>query len=443
MKKRTKLVALLMGMVLAMGSMTACGGGDSNSGNTSDAGNSGETQEAGTTGEKKKVELTVWVPQEEQSDYSAVDSKYGTDLAKYMIDQFNASQEQFNVKATIKPCGEDQAYSELSKDATAGADVFMFASDQLGSLVSDKIILPLAGTEDMVANNSEKAVETVTVDGQVYGVPFTPNTWFMYYDKSKYTEDEIKSLDTMMAKDIKDTPYNFSLTAGNGWYNGSFFYTAGCTVFGEDGTKLDECNFNDKNGLAAGEAMLNLVTNKKFLLEDGNGVALANIKKGKLAAMCSGTWDAAAVKEALGDNYAAAKLPTLKIGGEDKQLLTNGGYKCIGVNASSKEPAAAQALALWLGGEQCQQDRYAARGYTPTWKTVTESEEVKADVASVALLEQIEFSYGTPSDPKFSSNFWTPMEALGNGMCNGEVTKDNLQKELDSVVENITKDLAN
>ena len=43
------------------------------------------------------------------------------------------------------------------------------------------------------------------------------------------------------------------------------------------------------------------------------GVALANIKKGKLAAMCSGTWDAAAVKEALGDNFGAAQLPTITI----------------------------------------------------------------------------------------------------------------------------------
>lgn len=437
-----------MGMVLAMGSMTACGGGDSNSNSSNNnSSNTGDNQEA-TTGEKKDVSLTVWVPQEELStEYE------GKGLTDYMIEQFNASQEQFNVKAEVKACGEDQAYSELSKDATAGADVFMFASDQLGSLVSDKIILPLSGTDDMVSNNSEKAVETITVDNQVYAVPFTPNTWFMYYDKSKYNEDEVKSLDTMMAKDIDGTPYNFSLTAGNGWYNGSFFYTNGCTVFGEDGTKLDECNFNDKNGLAAGEAMLNLVTNKKFLLEDGNGVALANMKKGKLAAMCSGTWDATAVKEALQkknddgevveDNYAAAKVPTLKIGGKDKQLLTNGGYKCIGVNASSAEPAAAQALALWLGGEECQKLRYETRAYTPTWKALTEGEEVQADVASVALLEQIEFSYGTPSDPKFSSNFWTPMEALGNGMTNGSVTKDNLQKELDSVVENITKDLAN
>ena len=438
MKKRTKLVALLMGMVLAMGSMTACGGGSDSANNTSnnDSSNTGDTQQA--TGEKKDVSLTVWVPQEELStEYE------GKGLTEYMVEQFNASQEQFNVTAEIKPCGEDQAYSELSKDATAGADVFMFASDQLGSMVSDKIILPLAGTEDMVANNSEKAVETITVDGQVYGVPFTPNTWFMYYDKSKYTEDEVKSLDTMMAKDIDGTPYNFSLTAGNGWYNGSFFYTNGCTVFGEDGSQLEECNFNDKNGLAAGEAMLNLVTNKKFLLEDGKGVALANLEKGKLAAMCSGTWDAAAVKEALGDNYAAAKVPTIKIGGEEKQLLTCGGYKCIGVNASSKEPAAAQALALYLGGEQAQTDRYTSRGITPTWKSVTETDDVKADVASLALLAQIENSYGTPSDPKFSSNFWTPMEALGNGMVNGSVTKDNLQKELDSVVENITKDLAN
>ena len=442
MKKRTKLVALLMGMVLAMGSMTACGGGDnntsSNNANTGDTNNSGSSEQ---TTEKKDVKLTVWAPQEENGDYSKADSKFGAKFLEYQIKQFNESQDKFNIKADIKVCGEDEAYTQLSKDPTTGGDVFMFASDQIGSLASDGIALQLGGEglQGVKDHNTEKAMETVTVDDKVYGVPFTPNTWFMYYDKSKYDENEVKSLDTMMAKDIKGTPYNFSLEAGSGWYTGGFFYTAGCTVFGDDGTKLNECTFNDENGLNAGKALLNLVTNKKFLLEDGKGVDVANMKKGKLAAMCSGTWDAEGVKEALGDNYAATKLPTIKIGGKDLQLKSIGGYKCIGVNASSKEPAAAQALAYFLGGEQCQKDRYTARAYTPTWDTLTEDEAVKNDVASLALLEQAEFMQGSPSDPKFNSNYWTPMQALGNGMVGGDVTEKNLQKELDSVVENIVK----
>ena len=48
------------------------------------------------------------------------------------------------------------------------------------------------------------------VDRVSYAVPFTPNSWFMYYDKSMYTEEEGKSLDTMMAKDLGACIKNFS-----------------------------------------------------------------------------------------------------------------------------------------------------------------------------------------------------------------------------------------
>ncbi len=43
-------------------------------------------------------------------------------------------------------------------------------------------------------------MDSVTQDGAVYGVPFTTNTWFMYYNKSMVSEDEIKSLDDIIAK---------------------------------------------------------------------------------------------------------------------------------------------------------------------------------------------------------------------------------------------------
>ena len=43
---------------------------------------------------------------------------------------------------------------------------------------------------------SETMLDTVRgEDGNVYGVPLAGNTWFMYYRKSKFTEEDITSLE--------------------------------------------------------------------------------------------------------------------------------------------------------------------------------------------------------------------------------------------------------
>lgn len=440
MKKRTKLVALLMAMVLVMGSMTACGSKEeADTTGTTDTTNT--TSDDTTSADPIDVKLTVWAPQEDQVSYADKDAKYGDNLIKYMCDAFNDAHPEWNIEFDYAVCPESDAYKELSKDAEAGADVFMYAGDQIASLVNNGIALELLGLDEVVANNTEVAMKSVTMKDSVYGIPFTPNTWFMYYDKSKYSEEEVKSLDTMMAKDIEGCKYNFSMDLDNGWYNGGFFYSAGCTVFGEDGTKLEECNFNDENGLAAGQVMLDLANNSKFLCDDDSQVALSNMKKGNCAAFCGGTWNAADVKKALGDNYAATKLPEVTIGGKSVQLNSIGDYKYIGVNANTDYPEVAQALAIWLGSEQCQLDHFIARGVSPTWAGLAENEEVSADIATMALQAQSAYAIVTPSDEKFGTNYWTAMEALGKGMVTKEVTAKNLQEQLDKTVENIVTEL--
>ena len=458
MKKKTKLVALLMAMVLVMGPATACGSDDSSSsdGNTTNEGNTTAdqtTEEGGATAENPiDVELTVWTPQEDQADYSNVDEKYGDRLIKYMCNQFNEEHPEWNITFKYAVCPESDAYKELSKDAAAGADVFMYAGDQAISLVNNGIALPLLGLDDVKANNGEKAMNAVTMkdpktgDVGTYGVPFTPNTWFMYYDSSKYSEEEVKSLDTMMAKDIKGCDYNFSMDLDNGWYNAGFFYSNGCTVFGADGTNEEVCDFNSDKGLAAATAMLELAQNKKFLCDDDAKAALSHMKKGNCAALTSGTWDAGNVKKVLKKNYAAAKLPTVTIGGQEVQLNSIGDYKYVGVNATTptntEHPEVAQALAIYLGGEQCQLDHFLARGVSPTWASLAENPDVAADVATTALAEQNQYTAITPTSEKFQNNFWPAMEALGKGMINGETNADNLQAKLDGTVENIVTELA-
>ena len=443
MKKTTKFVALLMAMILAMGSMTACGSKDE--GKTS--GDSGNTtsENSGTSDTPVDVELTVWAPQEEQVDYTDVDPKYTSEnggLLGYMCDQFNEAHPEWNITFKYEVCSEADAKDNVTKDAAAAGDVFMYSGDQLASLVKAGVLLQLAGLDDVVANNGEKAMAAATVGDATYGIPFTPNTWFMYYDSSKYSEEEVKSLDTMMAKDLDGCKYNFAMDIDNGWYNGGFFYAAGCTTNFDDDKNVAECDFNSANGLAAANVMLDLTNNKKFLVDDDNNVALAEAEKGNCAAFTSGTWNAAKAKEAYGDNFAATKLPEITIDGKSVQLNSIGDYKYIGVNANTDNAAAAQALAIWLGSEQCQLDRFLARGISPTWASLAENADVAADAATSALAAQNQFTAVTPLSDKFNNNYWNAMAALGAGMINGEITADNLQDQLDKVVENIVTDIA-
>lgn len=446
MKKASKLAALGLVLVMAIGSFAACGKKDSTTGSNNttqaptaeptNAPTEGATPTEGTT-EAKKVTLKVWGPQEEQTSYEG----YGDSLLAYMCEEFAKQHPEWDITFEYGAVSEADAKTELSKDASAGADVFMFASDQTAFLVENGILAPITlYADDIIAANggaTAGSITAATFDDFLYAVPFTPNSWFMYYDSSKYTEEEVKNLDTMMAKDLGDGTYNFSMDIDNGWYNASFFFAGGCSLFGDNGQDATICTFNSPEGLAVGNYILDLATNNKFLLETDNGAnAIDAFTNGKLGAWCSGTWNAESVKAALGDNYAATKLPTITLNGQDSQLKSFADYKYIGVNMNTENMDVAQALAAYLGGEEAQKVRFLARSIAPTVTSLTTDPEVTSNVAVAALSTQ---SAHTQFQSTISqmNNFWAPAEAFGAGCYNKEITKENMQEQLDLLVHNI------
>ena len=70
-------------------------------------------------------------------------------------------------------------------------------------------------------------------------------------------------------------------------------------------------------------------------------------------------------------------------------------------------------------------------------KELSSDPAIAADAAATALVAQTEFCAAQPSIPEMN-NYWTPAEALGNGIVNKEITKDNLQAQLDSFVAAVT-----
>ena len=447
MRKSSKITALLLSLTM-VASLTACGTKKESSETGAKATEAPATNESTTPTteapateapvEAKKVNLKVWGPQEEQTAYEG----YGDSLLAYMCEQFAQAHPEWDITFTYGAIPESDARAELSKDAAAGADVFMFASDQTAYMVENGILAPITvGAEDVIAANggaTAGSITAATFNDFLYAVPFTPNSWFMYYDSSKYTEDEVKNLDTMMAKDLGEA-YNFAFDIDNGWYNASFFFAAGCSLFGADGQDASVCTFNDANGLAVGNYLVDLVTNKKFLEETDNGANAINaFAEGKLGAWCSGTWNAEKVKEALGDNYAATKLPTITLNGTESQMKSFADYKYIGVNINTapENMEAAQALAVYLGSEECQKVRFLARSIAPTVTNLVNDPEVAANVAVAALSEQAAHTQFQSTISQMA-NFWTPAQGFGAGIYNGEITKDNMQQQLDALVTNI------
>ncbi|SCP99479.1 extracellular solute-binding protein [Anaerobium acetethylicum] len=425
MKKFKKIVTLMTVATMVGASLMGCGKDDTDN-------NTNTAEETKEVTEVTEVALKVWGPQEEQ----AANGSYSEGILKAMCDKFAEEHPEWDITFEYGVVSEADAKTELNKDAAAGADVFMFASDQTAELVENGILAPLTlYADDIIASNGEAAIEAATFDDLLYAVPFTPNSWFLYYDKSKFTEDEVKSLDAMMAKDLGADVDNFSIDLDNGWYNAAFFFAGGCTLFGEDGLDATDCTFNSPAGLAVGNYLVDLATSDRFLMfSDGN--ALTAFADGKLGAYCSGTWEAAAIQEALGENYGAAKLPAITLDGKEAQLSSFADFKYIGVNMNSEYPEAAQALAAYLGGEECQKIRFEARSIAPTNINLVEDPAVAANAAVVALNEQS--GHATlQSTIAQMGNFWTPAEAFGAGVYSGEITKENMQEALDAFVESI------
>ena len=311
----------------------------------------------------------------------------------------------------------------------------------------------------MKENNSTTSVDaaTVTIGGQdqLFAYPCTEdNTLFLYYDKSVIGDDQVDTLDELLdAAHAAGRKVHFKLN-DDGWYLSSFFFAypeLGYNVTYNDSMVEQSVtlNYNNAQGLAVMQALVKYVNHPALVIQTDDSKLIAGLTPTaegvvEAAAGVSGTWNAQSVHELLGDNMGVAKLPTVEIGGEQRQLTTYMGCKLIGVNNYSQNKAEAHKLAMWLTNEQNQLKRFETRGFGPSNKAVAASEAVANNPVIAAVMAQAKFSRAQKSVP---GNYWTPMGALITPFIEhkeaGDLltfyTDEELQKLLDALVAQIAK----
>ena len=336
------------------------------------------------------------------------------EFTKTQVEAFKAANPEYaGMTVVVEPVGEGDAASNMLTDVEAGADIFGFAQDQLARLVAAGALIDVApeNAEIVAAQNDAGSVSAVMMGDVMYASPMTSdNGSFMYYDKSVVTDPT--NLEAVLA-DCEKAGKNFYMEINSGWYQTAFFFGAGCTLTystdDEGNIVAMDCDYASENGVKALKSMIKLAQSPAFV----NGSSASNATN--LGAIVDGTWDAGVVKEALGENYAAVKLPTV----DGYQLGGFGGFKMLGVKPQADEAklAACDALALYLSSGEVQAARFDAVGWGPSNLEAQQSEGVKADIALSALASQLAYCIGQGQYP---GEYWSLATALGDSVIADE-----------------------
>ena len=128
-------------------------------------------------GDANAIKLTVWV--------SEGDKAFATSVAE----EFKSKNPDKSYNIVIDIQGENDVATRVLNDVENAADVFSCSNDQLSKLINGDALARIAGERlDRVEDaNSDDAMDAVTlnVKGQegVFGMPYTDNTFFLYYNK--------------------------------------------------------------------------------------------------------------------------------------------------------------------------------------------------------------------------------------------------------------------
>jgi len=303
----------------------------------------------------------------------------------------------------VRVTGADKAKDAAMADLDVAADVFQIPHDQLGALAEAGAVYPNTLYADAIsANDSPAALTAATYDGTIYGYPNAIETYFLYYDKSVFTEADVASLDKMLeVATAADKTVGFDM--GNNYFTASFWFANGCTLFGADGTDVAGSTFSSPEGLAVAEYIATLKDAGLQNIADGD--ATTAFASG-LAAQVTGSWKAGDYKTALGDNYGVAKLPTINVGGAEKQMVSFSGVKLYVVKSSTQYPEAAMQLADFLSNEANQLKAFNDRQNLPINMVAAADPAVTADPTVAAQVAQSAFSIPMPSIPQMT-NFWS------------------------------------
>lgn len=314
--KMKKAAASAMAAMIALSMLAGCGDN-----NTSENSSSKSSESTGSSASAEDV--TIWYYWETEGHQKALDK---------VIQDYNASQDAYEVTAKYVPFADFKKQLSIGASADELPDIAILDSPDHASYASMGIFEDLTGKFN-VDNYYEGTVNSCTVDGKLYGVPFGANCLALYYNEDMLTEkgckvpatwDELKETAQALTTDSVSGLAFSSVQNEEGTFNFvPWLWTTGASSY----------EMNSEGGIKSLTYVKDLVDSGAMSKECTNwtqGDVMNQFISGNVAMMVNGPWQIPTMqKEAPDLNWKVTLIPRDSeyascLGGENYAVIKGG-----------------------------------------------------------------------------------------------------------------------
>lgn len=327
--KKKKLIALLTVATMTVGLITGCG--SSGDGEVQDPAQEAPAETEAPVGESEGETastgggeaVTIWYYWETEGHQVALDQ---------VIQEYNASQDQYEVTAKYVPFADFKKQLSIGASADELPDIAILDSPDHASYVDMGIFEDITGKFD-VSNYYEGTVNSCTVEGKLYGIPFGVNCLALYYNEDMLNDagcsvpttwDELKETAKALTTDNVTGLALCSVQNEEGTFNFvPWLWSTGATSY----------DINNENGIRALTFIQDLINEgvmSKECINWTQGDVMNQFISGNVAMMENGPWQIPTMQSEAPDlNWKVTLIPrdaeySSVLGGENYAVIGGG-----------------------------------------------------------------------------------------------------------------------
>jgi multiple sugar transport system substrate-binding protein len=367
--------------------------------------------------------VTIWYYWEAEGHQQALNT---------LIERFNESQEAVVVDAKYVPFADFKKQLSIGASADQLPDIVILDNPDHAAYAAMGIFADITGKFD-VSTYYPGPVNSCTLDGKLYGVPFGSNNLLLYYNEDMLeaagvevptTWDEL--LEAAKAC-TKDNVYGFahsSLQNEEGTFNFlTWVWSTGASSY----------EINSEGGLKSLNIVKSLIDSGAMPKEAINwtqGDTMNQFISGNLAMMINGTWQVPAMRNEVPDlNWNVAPIPI------DKQPTSGLGGENYAVIAGGNEDAAITFLEFATSEEQCL-FMMDTMGFISSDSTIAEG-QFEGDPIYERFVESMQYAYARgplPEWPDISDAISLAFNEVITGASTPEEAAIKAQQTIDSII---------
>ena len=304
-----------------------------------------------------------------------------------------------------------------------GPDLIPAPHDNLGALVSKKLILPTENPEQISKQVLASCEKALTYDNTMYGYPISAETYALFYNKNLIRENEVPKTWDELVKWVQQFnashpgKVGFVMDVTNSYYSILFTTSGGNRLYGESGTDARNPCMNPYEAVKGMKFIQSL--NKELGLQNmelSTSACEGLFASGNAAMFITGLWNVKPFENA-GIDFNVASIPSLP--GETKPAASFSGTRGMFVTSCSKHPKEAADFAAFLISPEMQQLRFTYTGAMPSINTTVDSKYMPG------FLKQLDYAFPMPSIPVMSQ-FWSESSTTLSNIWNGADVKTEL-----------------